>query len=626
MTVKTNQLLLLLILLVSCSEKSSENQVVDWISNNAIEIKTVEAGNGFEDLLPIGEMIGDARIVSLGEPTHGNREVFQLKHRMIEYLVEEMGFNIFALECPFGEAFDVNRYVIDGIGDPKKAIAGIYFWTWDTQEVLDLIEWMRTYNSNPENQKKVKFYGFDPQDPERAARVMLTYLKKVDPLLEELVRPELGILEVPFSDPRGLGRRHWIPQEYDSLSLNDIQKVMKAFDIKKDAYVDSSSLDEWQLAKQHARQIEIYISDALNAGLNRDFGQAENIKWTLNYEGEDSKMIVWAHNFHVANMILAEDDNEGVDSKGYKCMGFHLKKWYGDQLKIVGLFYNQGEFSALDDNIPSAGFKTFNVGSAKHGSLEHTLINANLHNAYIDLSNIPKNGPIYDWLDKPLPTRYSWGFYNQSRSEDYYQIHKLSTEFDALLFLDITTATVPIDKSDYDHLWLFNNKLENPTNLNFEQSNVGEPPKGWTAWSKFERLGVTMTTSDDAYSGKKSLMIHRPNDLAYGEIGSHVFQSIDATPYLGKKIRLKAAAKAEIDSSTFAFLHLLIEANTEDETYSGDPPLFDSLDKFRLEGNEWQEVVIEAYVPGNAHTITYSAHLRDFGTVWIDAIEIEIIE
>ena len=103
-------------------------------------------------------------------------------------------------------------------------------------------------------------------------------------------------------------------------------------------------------------------------------------------------------------------------------------------------------------------------------------------------------------------------------------------------------------------------------------------------------------------------------------------QSIDATPYLGKKTRLKAAVKAKTDSSTFAFLHLLIEANTEDETYNGDPPLFDSLDKFRIKGNEWQEIVIEAYVPENAHTITYSTHLRDFGTVWIDAIEIEIIE
>ncbi|MGA9239614.1 erythromycin esterase family protein [Robiginitalea sp.] len=448
MRIKTNLILLLVLLLFSCAEKSEEEQVIEWISENAIQISTVEPGNGFEDLLPIGEMIGDARIVSLGEPTHGNREVFQLKHRMIEYLVEEKGFNIFALECPFGEAFDVNRYVVDGIGDPEKAIAGIYFWTWDTQEVWELIKWMRSYNANPDNLKKVKFYGFDVQDPQRAARVMLEYLKKVDQELEEIVRPELGILEVPFSDPKGLGRRQWIPEEYDSISLNYIQEVMKAFDSKKETYVASSSVDEWQLAKQHARQIEIYISNAAKTGLERDYGQAENIRWTLDYEGENSKLIAWAHNFHVANMILEEDDNEGVDYKGYKCMGNHLKKWYGDQLKIVGIFYNQGEFSALDDNIPSAGFKTFEVGSSKHGSLEHTMINANLHNAYLDLSNIPKNGPIYEWLDKPLSTRYSWGFYNQSRPEDYYQTHKLSKEFDALLFLDKTTATVPIDKSD----------------------------------------------------------------------------------------------------------------------------------------------------------------------------------
>ena len=109
-------------------------------------------------------------------------------------------------------SFDINRYVLDGIGDPKKAIAGIYFWTYDTEEVLDLIKWMRLYNANPDNPKKVKFYGLDVQDPQRAARVMLAYLKKVDPNLEEIVRPELGILEVPFSDPKGVGRRQLIPE------------------------------------------------------------------------------------------------------------------------------------------------------------------------------------------------------------------------------------------------------------------------------------------------------------------------------------------------------------------------------------------------------------------------------
>ena len=204
---KLFSLISLILILLSCNNRSTEDHVTQWIAENATPIESVEAGSGFEDLKSIGDMVEDARIVSLGEPTHGNREVFQLKHRLLEYLVTEKGFNIFALECPFGEAFDINRYVVDGIGDPEKALAGIYFWTWDTQEVLELIKWMRSYNAKPENKRKVKFYGFDPQDPQRAAKVMLEYLKKVDPKLEKAVRPELGILEFPFSDPRTIGRR-----------------------------------------------------------------------------------------------------------------------------------------------------------------------------------------------------------------------------------------------------------------------------------------------------------------------------------------------------------------------------------------------------------------------------------
>lgn len=625
---KPFSLISLILILLSCNNRSTENHVTEWIAENAIPIKTVEAGNGFEDLKPIGDMIDDARIVSLGEPTHGNREVFQLKHRLLEYLVTEKDFNIFALECPFGEAFDVNRYVVDGIGDPEKAIAGIYFWTWDTQEVLELIKWMRSYNANPENKRKVKFYGFDPQDPQRAARVLLEYLKKVDPNLEKAVRPALGILEFPFSDPRAIGRRQWIPEEYDSLSLNEIQKVMKAFENKKNAYVSSSSLKEWQFAKQHARQLEIYILASTNDGLNyaneRDHGQAENIRWALNYEGDDSKIIVWAHNIHVNNAYGKEVLKEGFDYEGTAWMGNHLKLWYENQIKIIGFFYNQGEFSALDDNFPSKGFHTFSVGNAKEGSIEHQFVKANLNKAFLDLSKLPKDGLVFNWFNELIPTRYSWGFYNQNKSEDYYWPHKLASEFDALIYLDKTTATNPIDLSVYDHLWLFDNKLERPTNVSFEESNLGETPKGWVAWSKFKRLGVTMTTNNDAYSGKKSLMIHRPDGPAYGEIGPNVFQRIDASPYKGKTIRLKAMAKA--NTTSFGLLHLLIEQHTINETFSGLPPLFDSLDAFKIQSAEWEQISIEAYVPESAYSITYSVHLRDFGTVWLDDIAIEIID
>ena len=617
MTIKTN-LLLLLLLLVSCAEKSEEDQVTEWISENAIQISTVEPRNGFEDLLPIGEMVGDARIVSLGEPTHGNREVFQLKHRMIEYLVEKKGFNIFALECPFGEALDINRYVVDGIGDPERALAGIYMWAWDTKEVVDLIVWMREYNSNPDHKKKIKFYGFDPQHIERAARVMLDYLAKVDPTLENKVRPKLGILEIPFSNPELIGIRQWNPEEVDSLSPQNIHLVMNSFDDKKDHYVQNSSISEWKLAKQHARQVEIYIeqySEGANWNNIRDLGQAQNLKWILDHEGNDAKMIVWAHNTHVSNASF-----EGVNH-----MGFNLKKWYGDDLKIFGFFFNQGGFKSIDLGVPSEGIHDFSVGPAPEEIFEYTMAKTKIPLAAIDLGKIKYKRVVYDWFNKEHPTRHSGGWFNEK--EPFYWPYNLAKAYDGLIYLDSTSAVVDINDSDHDHMWLITKKMDQPTNTDFENNRPGEAPDGWVAWSKFERLGVKMTVSDEnPYEGKYSAMLQRKEGLKYGEIAANLRQYIDATPYRGKTIRLKVAAKAAVDESNFAFLRLSIDPDPLIDVHSGLPPLFDSLDKYRVDSKKWKIYEIKVKVDDKADMIHYGIYLRDFGTVWIDDVEIEIIE
>src|SRR5947209_4696559 len=125
---------------------SEDQTVVEWIRAHAVPLKTVEAGHGFSDMEPLKSIVGDARIVSLGEATHGTREFFQLKHRMLEFLASEMGFTVFSIEATMPEGFDVNEYVLTGKGDPAKALAALGFWTWDTEEVLDMIRWMRTYN------------------------------------------------------------------------------------------------------------------------------------------------------------------------------------------------------------------------------------------------------------------------------------------------------------------------------------------------------------------------------------------------------------------------------------------------------------------------------------------------
>src|SRR5215469_6257286 len=97
--------LLLLAAAALLSAQPDRNQVVDWIASHAIRLETPEAGRGFADVQPLKKVIGDARIVGLGEATHGTREFFQLKHRMLELLATEMGFTIFSIEANMPEAY-----------------------------------------------------------------------------------------------------------------------------------------------------------------------------------------------------------------------------------------------------------------------------------------------------------------------------------------------------------------------------------------------------------------------------------------------------------------------------------------------------------------------------------------
>lgn len=619
---RSNILFLLLLLFTSCAEKSNDQQVQEWIAENAIPLKTVQAGSGFEDLDPLKDVIGDARIVSLGEPTHGNREVFQMKHRLIEYLVKEKGFNLFALECPFGEAFDVNQYVLEGIGTPEQALAGIYYWTWDTEEFVELLKWMRAYNADPTHTTKVKFYGFDMQDPERSARVMLEYLEKVDHELWQSVESELAILQIQFSDPIALGRRPYIPEEYDEASLLEIKRVMKAFQQNKQQYISATNEEEWMLAKHYARQVEIYIEACTNDFKNyldmRENGQAENIKWILDHEGASSKALVWAHNCHVSNAAPNGQANQH---------GYYLRKEYGNQLKIFGLFFNQGGFRAIDAQKPSKGVFNFSVEQSPSGTLEHDLASAGKSLAIFDMHKLPKGGPVRDWFYTERPTRHSGGGYNEARPENYFWSYSPAEAFDVLVYLDTTTPVKSIDDTVYDYIWMLDKKESSPSNLDFEGDTVGETPEGWMVWSKFQRLGVELVVTDtNPYEGKHAAMLHRPEVVSFGEITPNLTQRIDASQYKGKTIRLKAACRSSVQAPGFAFFRLSIDPGILESAHDGKPPLFDSLDKTRIDSSKWKVYEIEAKVPEEAESITYGIYLRDQGTVWIDAIKIETIE
>jgi erythromycin esterase-like protein len=157
----------------------------DWARANAIPLATAEPGHGLADMEPLRKAIGDARIVALGEATHGTREFFQLKHRMVEFLATRMGFTVFSIEANMPESYRLNDYVLHGKGDPRELIKGMYFWTWDTEEVLAMVEWMREFNRSGKG--RIEFTGFDMQFPDTAAGIVRTLVRKAEPGYEPAV-------------------------------------------------------------------------------------------------------------------------------------------------------------------------------------------------------------------------------------------------------------------------------------------------------------------------------------------------------------------------------------------------------------------------------------------------------
>jgi erythromycin esterase len=123
--------------------------VVAALDRAAHPLRTVEPGGDTRDLRPLDRMIGDARVVGLGEATHNSHDFFALKDRVFRHLVEKEGFRTFALEAPWSTGVRLDDYVVHGKGDParimREEFQRDYLW-WNNAEYLKLLQWMRAYN------------------------------------------------------------------------------------------------------------------------------------------------------------------------------------------------------------------------------------------------------------------------------------------------------------------------------------------------------------------------------------------------------------------------------------------------------------------------------------------------
>ncbi len=571
-------------------------EVTRWLREHAIPLHTAAPKAPLDDLAPLLRVVGDARVVALGEATHGSRELFQLKHRVLELLVERAGFTAFAIEATMPEGFDVDAYVQTGKGDPGRALSGLYFWTWNTEEVLDLVRWMRAYNADPRHARKLHFYGFDMQSPQRAARVVRAYLARVAPEEATAAKATLGALLDPLALPRA-------PDEL-SRATAAVARLARWLDANRGDCVGTTGADAFALARQHARVLEQYLAMATSQGNGaRDRAMADNVRWILEREGPAGKVVVWAHNAHVATH----------GDFGVEWMGLHLRRALGSALVVLGFAFDRGRFQAVGATSDRA-LSEWTVGPAPAHWLDGALARTGLPLLALDLRAVPQAGVVADWFAARRPARSIGAVFDPAHADAYVTSEVPARAYDGLLFVAETTAARP----------RFPRKAPRPpgepVNLQLDASPSGSVPVGWDVRDDARDHGYHVVTRSAGCRKRRCAMVERWDDQPhYGEAAAGLRQRIDASPYRGKRIRLHAWASLEAsdaDASARVFIahagrELVAPARAREasEVVRGEP---------------WHEYTPELDVPADAVSLSLGLELGGSGRAFLDEVWIEV--
>ena len=254
-----------------------------WLKGHLVPFATDDLAAARDDLRPLLPLVGNATVVGLGEATHGTREHFRMKHRLTELLVREKGFTHFLIEANGPETERVNDYVLGGPGDAKTVVAGMLFWTWNTAEVVALVEWLRRYNVTAK--VKVQFLGFDMQTGDTAVADTRAFVAAAAPdLLPAADDAFAKVLPYWGTDPAARKAVEKLPHADRDADRLDADRAVLA-GMRPAAEVERA-LRTARVAAQAVGMIGRYTA-------YRDRCMADNVRHILDRAGPAAKAVLW---------------------------------------------------------------------------------------------------------------------------------------------------------------------------------------------------------------------------------------------------------------------------------------------------------------------------------------------
>lgn len=396
------------------------------------------------------EKIGDAQIVLLGEATHGTHEFYEIRAAITKKLIKEKHFNLIAIEGDWPDSYQINRYVHkQAYSSAHEAVSSFDrfpTWMWANVPMIDLIEWLHLHNAKDKN--KVSFYGMDLYSLYRSIGVVIEYLKKIDPQLAKEAAQRYACLDRFNEDPQRYA--YAVFSRVTKSCKDEVIAELKRLEELEWQFVQNQKLsaqDAFYLT-QNARVVKnsesyyrsLFINEVNNWNL-RDTHMMETVDQILHFhknQGQDPKIVIWAHNSHVGNAAATQ-----MGDRGELNIGQLAKEKYRNKAFNLGFTTYNGTVSAASDWHGPVERKK--VRDALPGSYEDLFHSVGITEFLLSLED--KNIVPKKLLERAIGVIYAP---HTERSSHYFYT-SLVHQFDAVIHYDQTTALEPLEKTT---LWL----------------------------------------------------------------------------------------------------------------------------------------------------------------------------
>ena len=402
-----------------------------WIAQNALALTTDDPAGAASDLEAFRAMVGAAKTVGLGDASYGSRESSRLKHRLVRFLVSQMGFTTLVLEAPFAEVEDLNVYVNGGAGAPDRLLSRLYSWTTNSQELAEVVSWLREWNRTAPVSQRVQLRGMDMVAPGASMDSVAAFVRRVAPAFTVDIQVWYECLTIFRNQGATAGRPRSeyaaIPAQSRALcaeGINDAVNLVMARGAGSVGY---------QSALQHAKIVQQFealasLGTAATAVRMRDSAFAINVMTFGDQVGAAGRVAVWAHNDRVTRQRGA--------------MGAFLLARYGTDYRPLGVSFASGRFNAqLQQGATLGAVQSQQVSSAPPRSIEEAFLGATSARLLLDARRIPQGGPNAAPLAGPIVMRTIGVGYNPNTPNVYASPKLFPSDFDLLLFLRESTPT-----------------------------------------------------------------------------------------------------------------------------------------------------------------------------------------